>query len=80
MKRLSIVCLLLIFNLFACFTTGVKQAEVPVLATGAKITEVSVLDIRPTQPAAGYAASDSKISRMRPRCVIGFCRKNRCAP
>lgn len=59
MKRLSIVGLLLIFTLFGCFTTGVKMAEVPAIATGEKIAEVSVLDIQPTQPAAGFAASEA---------------------
>ena len=47
MKRLSIVCLLLIVTLFGNF------------ATGAEFAEVSVLDIHPTQPAAGYAASEA---------------------
>lgn len=59
MKRLSIVWLLLIFTLFGCFTTGTKIAEVPALTTGKKIVEISVLDIHPTQPAAGYAASEA---------------------
>jgi hypothetical protein len=47
MKRLSIVSLLLIVTLFCN------------LAIGAEFAEVSVLDIHPTQPAAGYAASEA---------------------
>lgn len=47
MKRLSIACLLLIVTLFSNF------------AIGAEIAEISVLDIHPTQPAAGYAASEA---------------------
>ncbi len=47
MKRLTIVCLLLIITFFGNF------------ARGAEFTEVSVLDIHPTQPAAGYAASEA---------------------
>jgi hypothetical protein len=47
MKRLSIIFLLLIVTLFGNF------------AIGAEFAEVSVLDIHPTQPAAGYAASEA---------------------
>lgn len=47
MKRLLMVCVLLIITLFGNF------------ATGAEIAEVAVLDIHPTQPAAGYAASEA---------------------
>ena len=47
MKRLSIICLVLIAALFGNF------------AMGAQIAEVSVLDIHPTQPAAGYASSEA---------------------
>jgi hypothetical protein len=59
MKHRSIVSLLLIFTLLGCFATGAKTAEIPAQATGPKIAEVSVFDIRPTQPAAGYAASEA---------------------
>ncbi len=64
MKRLSIVGLLLIFSLFGCFATGVKIAEVPAIATGVEVAKVSVVDIQPTQPAAGYAASDVSASKL----------------
>ncbi|MFH0787410.1 MAG: ParB/Srx family N-terminal domain-containing protein [Pseudomonadota bacterium] len=64
MKRLSIVGLLLIFTLFGCFATGVKVAEVPTLVTRVEIAEVSVVDIQPTQPAAGYAASEVSASKL----------------
>lgn len=47
MKRLSIASLILIVILFCN------------LAIGAEFAEVSVLDIHPTQPAAGYAASEA---------------------
>ena len=47
MKRLFIASLLLFVTLFSSF------------AAGAEIAEVSVLDIHPTQPAAGYAASEA---------------------
>ena len=47
MKRLSIVVLLLISTVFGNF------------AAGAEFAEVSVLDIRPTQQAAGYASSEA---------------------
>lgn len=59
MKRRSIVSLLLIFTLLWCFVTGAMTAEVPAPAAGPKIAEVSVFDIRPTQPAAGYASSEA---------------------